>query len=255
MPEFEETTEKGGLPPFSVSPVMPVLDARLASAASFVRSGVMICDVGTDHAYLPIFLVKSGIVPFANATDVNPSPLERARLNAEQYGCSGSISFFLSDGLNDVPLPGNAPCDIMICGMGGELIARILTAAPGTRRPGVRAILQPMSSAVDLRMILAHEGYNILDERLSESAGKLYTCMLIEWDGILRSPSPVEMLLGAANIKRGKTEPLFEPYLKREYASVLRRREGLRAGGKTTEEDDSLLLSICSVAEKEGFML
>ena len=78
---------------------LPHLTARLALAASFVRRGVPVADVGTDHAYLPVFLVNSGANPSAVASDVRQGPLDRAKLTANAYGALAKITFSLADGL------------------------------------------------------------------------------------------------------------------------------------------------------------
>ena len=234
----------------------PPLDGRLTLAASFLRPGEPICDVGTDHAYLPLWLLLNGRIPFAAATDVHEAPLARARENAARWGCADRISFFLADGVADVPLGQLGIRQIMICGMGGELIARILENAPYTRAPGVRCILQPMSSAGDLRAALARDGYRIEDERIADAAGKLYPCLCVSYDGVIRSPSPVQILIGEANLSRGAAAgPVYAEYLRREARSVRKRRDGLAAGGHNTAEEDALLGALAAAAEKEGIIL
>lgn len=235
---------------------LPWTDDRLRLAASFVRRGFVPCDVGTDHAYLPIYLILSDICPRAVVSDVNPMPLANAKENAARYGCTSRLSFYLSDGLKEIDLEGEGVQDILVCGMGGELIARILDESPYTRRDGVKCILQPMSSVVDLRAYLARSGYRIEDEKLAGAAGKIYTCLHVSYDGIVRNPSPTELLLGEAHIRRGKDAgELFSSYLQREIRSVEKRRNGLAAGGHDTSFEDRLLCDMYSIAESEGVAL
>lgn len=235
---------------------LPLTDDRLNLAASFVRPGCVVCDVGTDHAYLPIRLLLSGVCPRAVVSDVNAAPLAKAKENAARYGCTSRMSFYLADGLSRMDLAGENVKDILICGMGGELIARILENAPYTREEGVKCVLQPMSKAADLREYLARRGYRIEDEKLAGAAGKVYTCIHVSYDGIVRDFTPGEYLLGVAHIQRGSAgNPLFADYLIREIRSVEKRQKGLLAGELPTDFEDALLSELYTVAEREGVAL
>ena len=187
-----------------------LLDPRLAAAASFAREGAVAADIGSDHAYLPISLILDGRAPFAVVSDVNEGPLLRAKANAAKYGVKENMRFVRADGLIGLDPERDGVGDIYVCGMGGELIARIIGASDYTRRPGVRLILQPMSSPEELRLFLGMAGFAILDERLCEAAGKRYACLLAAYDGEVRTYTPAELLLGRANIE--KKERLFRPY-------------------------------------------
>ena len=128
------------------------LSKRLSTVASFVRNGVIVADVGTDHAYLPIYLVQSKKAKKAIATDINEGPLSRARENILQNGLENEILTYISNGLNGIE--SNFPDDIMICGMGGELIAEILDKSNYVKNSNVNLILQPMTSVKELREYL-----------------------------------------------------------------------------------------------------
>lgn len=235
---------------------LPVLDARLALAASFVRKGAVVADVGTDHAYLPIWLLLSGVCPRAVASDINEGPLMSAREHAAKYGVEDRILFALADGVSDIDLSAAGVTDIAVCGMGGEMIAGILDAAPYTRKTGVRCILQPMSSAEDLRRYLARSGYKIEDEKLAEAAGRIYTCLSISYDGTVRSPSPAEILLGEAHIRRGSgAGEIFSRYLLREYRSAMKKYRGRLAGGLDTSAEAALLAELEAIAGENGIAL
>jgi len=229
------------------------LDARLALTASFIRPGAVMADVGTDHAYLPIHLILRGLCPRAVASDIHAAPLERAREHAGKFGVSDRITFCLADGVADIDLAAEGVTDIAVCGMGGEMIAGILADAPYTRLPGIRCILQPMSSAVDLRQYLAAAGYRIEDEKLAEAAGKIYTCLAVTYDGAIRTPTPVELLLGEANIRRGTAAgTVYARYLLREYAAVQKKYDGRLAGGLDTAEEEVLLTAIEKLLAEAG---
>ena len=114
--------------------------------------------MGTDHAYLPVFLLRNGRIDRAVASDVNEGPLQRGRETARNFGAEEAVTFRRCDGLEGI---GPEEVDtVAICGMGGELIARILDAAPWTRE--VLLLLQPMSSQPELRRWLLEHGYVIL---------------------------------------------------------------------------------------------
>jgi tRNA (adenine22-N1)-methyltransferase len=150
------------------------LDARLSAIAELVREGADVCDIGTDHAYLPCFLArqkKSGECNFGQrrfgkiyAADLNTGPLEFARATLTKQGLTEGADVVLlqSNGLEKVP-----PCDdIIIAGMGGELISEILGAMPADfRERDLRLILQPMSKAQHLRDCLEKSGIEIISEK------------------------------------------------------------------------------------------
>lgn len=153
------------------------LDERLAAVASFVRIDSRICDIGTDHALLPCFLCSIG-ARCVIASDVNEKPLESARANVEKYGFADRITLVRSDGLKDIP-----PCDdVIIAGMGGELIAQIVSGCTFTT-PDTRFILQPMTKAEILRRYLYSAGFEISAEKGAQVSGKAYTVMLARYTG------------------------------------------------------------------------
>ena len=218
---------------------LPALDPRLACAASMVRQGAVVADIGTDHAYIPVYLTLAGISPYAVAADINKGPLERARINAEKYGAADRMRFALADGLHGVEPEKDNVRDIVICGMGGELIARIVGESDYTRNPDVHLILQPMTCAGELRAFLASEGYRILDERMCAAVGRIYTCILAAYTGEPYKLTPAELLLGPVNIAH--REELFEGYLEREIARLEIRIAGMERGGADSAEERALL--------------
>ena len=153
------------------------LDPRLFTIAQMVRLDGKICDVGTDHALLPCFLFQRGARDLI-ASDVNDGPLRAAVATVKQHGAENNIKVIKSDGLRDVP-----ECDdVIIAGMGGELIARIVTECSFTNE-NTRFILQPMTKAEILRRELYTNGFEITEERTALSAGKTYTVMLVKFTG------------------------------------------------------------------------
>lgn len=152
------------------------LDERLGTIASLVRLDKRICDVGTDHALLPCFLWEQGARAVI-ASDVNDGPLLAAAETVRNYCCEG-IELIKSDGLQNVP-----PCDdIIIAGMGGELISRIVSECSFITSD-TRLILQPMTKAEELRRNLYKNGFSIILEKGAVSNGKVYTVIYAEYTG------------------------------------------------------------------------
>lgn len=181
------------------------LTPRLLAAAEQVPAGARLADIGTDHAYLPVWLLLEGVIDSAIAADLREGPLNRARETAERYGVSGRISFRLCDGLSGVQ-PSEADT-IVIAGMGGETIISILEAAPWTREGGVRLVLQPMTAQMPLRKWLSERGYRIEKERTACEGKRLYTIMSVT-AGEMQGLSPGELWAG-----RRSGDPLGGDYL------------------------------------------
>ncbi len=176
------------------------LTPRLKLAASLVRPGVRVADIGTDHAYIPIALLRAGQVRSAVATDLREGPLARARQNAARYGVANALSLRCCDGLAAVR-PDEAD-DIVIAGMGGELIAAIVAAADWLRDPAKRLILQPMSSAEDLRGYLRTHSFLIEREVPVTDNDRVYTVMLARYSATEQNDTfPGFDFVGALDVK------------------------------------------------------
>ena len=150
------------------------LTPRLQLLADWVPQGAKLADVGTDHAYLPVWLSLHGRVSCAIASDLRKGPLERARLTGHTYGAE-NIDYRLCNGLADI-CPEEADT-IAIAGMGGENISSILAAAPWTRDGGHILLLQPMTRSAELRRFLMENGYCITREALVRDRGTIYPVM------------------------------------------------------------------------------
>ncbi len=192
------------------------LSPRLRSVADLVPPGASFIDVGTDHAYLPVWLMLQGIIHRAVASDLKDGPLNRARQTAEHYGVAERVSFRLCDGLNGV-MPEEVDT-IAIAGMGGETIADILSAAPWTVDGKHRLILQPMTAHEDLRRWLYEHGFYIDREILTAEGKMLYSTFSV-FAGEERMLTPAETWVGRQ--QRGMNAPLRALYLER----LLRRAE------------------------------
>ena len=148
------------------------LSQRLSSVASMVTAGNCLADVGTDHGYVPIYLYERNIIPRAIAMDVNKGPLERAALHIAESGMKEAIETRLSDGLTALK-PGEAD-SVVIAGMGGPLIIRILSAHPEVTESLKELILQPQSEISEVRIWLYEQGYEIVEEHMVFEDGKYY---------------------------------------------------------------------------------
>ena len=185
-----------------------------------VRQGARLADIGTDHAYLPIWLAKRRRIRGAVACDVRPGPLDRARRNILRYGAQDLVSARLSDGL-DFVLPAEAE-DVVIAGMGGLMMISILERAPWLREEDRRLILQPMTSEPELRSYLAGEGYAVLAERAASEDGHVYAVMQATF-------RPRDCRYGELFPYIGRVAP--ETPEGRDYLRLQMRRLQKRAGG------------------------
>ncbi len=155
------------------------ISQRLLCCASLVKKDAKVADIGCDHGYLGIWLLKEQIARSVAACDLRPQPLEKAKENAAIYGTAEHMTFAVADGL-DAVAPGSV--DTIVCaGMGGDCIAHILDCAPWVRDPAYTLILQPQTSGNDLRRYLGEEGFSIEREVLVQDSGFLYFTMVVRY--------------------------------------------------------------------------
>ncbi len=206
------------------------LSPRLKLCAEFVK-GDKIADVGTDHAYLPIYLAQSGKITSAVAADINPEPLNRGELNIIKYNLSDIISVRLSDGLKNIGP--DEVTDIIIAGMGGELIAKIIFDAPWIKDSTKRLILQPMSRPECLREFLYNKGYTIQQEKCVISENRLYSVMCAVYTDDPKMPSAAEKYMG--KIQKTDDAGLYDQYLKRVTDHLMQKAQGYEHCGNWEE--------------------
>lgn len=216
-------------------------DNRLLSAIPYLRVGGVVADIGTDHAYLPIEVCRRGICRRAVACDINEGPINAARANIRAAGLSDRIDTLCTDGLHGVEQ--YAPDDILIFGMGGELIVRILREAPWVRNHRIGLILQPMSRAEVLRRYLWENGFSVLGETLSR-ADRLYQTVYARYTGETETFDEAELLVGRDRFLL--TSPLAGEFLRQKIAVLEHVAAGKRAGGAVTAYEDGLIASLRS---------
>ncbi len=215
------------------------IDNRLSACASLVRHGSLVADIGSDHAYLPIYLIENGICPRAIASDINEGPVARARQNVSDAGLEKLITVMLADGLDSASK--SAPDDIIIAGMGGELIRDILSRSEYVKDPGVRLILQPMTMPEVLRTYLYEHGFAVTDELICRSAGKNYQIIAAAYDGVPRKISYELSVIGEINSKRIAEKPTESDVLYiNTLETALKRRI---VGMKSAETPDTAAIS------------
>lgn len=184
------------------------LSPRLLSVAQLVPPNAVLVDVGTDHAFLPIYLLQRDLISKAIATDLREGPLSKAKANGKKYGFMDKMSFRLCDGLAGVS--SQEADTIAIAGMGGETIAAILKAAPWTRTGSCTLLLQPMSSLYDLRKFLTQNGYHIQMEHLRKDGRRVYVTMEVEPGD---APPYTEGEMWAGRQWKGMDSPLRSHFL------------------------------------------
>ena len=193
-----------------------------------MTAGSRLADIGTDHAYIPIYLARSGKIPEAVAMDVNRGPLERAEENIRAYELEDRIKTRLSDGFSALE-QGEADSAV-IAGMGGGLMIRILKEGEDVVRTLKECILQPQSEIEKVRAFLLEEGFLFIKEDMVEEDGKYYPMMKAACPGskissLRESGAPgadirktdwdeTELLYGKCLLK--DKNPVLRQYLERE---------------------------------------
>ena len=213
------------------------LGIRLETAISLlgeINNNHVFADIGSDHAFLAIEVIKRGLAEKAIAADINRMPLEKGRENAVSHGVN--INFIMSDGFNELENKGITSA--AICGMGGELIANMVLRSDTAHK--CTLILQPMSAQEDLRKALWDNGFRIHTEKFVIESGKPYTIMLVSYDGIIRDYTYTDLFLGK---ERADSEG-FERYCEKIKAAAEKRRLGLIARGESTQDIDGLISEI-----------
>ena len=195
------------------------LSKRLQTIADFVKKGAVVADIGTDHAHIPIYLIKNNIISKAYACDINAGPLEKAKENINYYGVK-NIELRLSNGLEK--LKTDEADTVIIAGMGGELITDILEKGRRFFESKRKFILSPHTKIDEVRKFLLSNGFEITKEDMCIDEGKFYTVMEVKYTENKEMYSEAELLYGKYLIEN--KHPVLLRFLKKEetkYISIL----------------------------------
>ncbi len=221
-----------------------MLSQRLQAVADLVGETWVVADVGTDHGYIPVFLVSSGKAKRAIAMDVNEGPLARAKEHIRQSGLQAQIEARLSDGLAALQ-PKEAQA-IVIAGMGGALMARILADGRKVARTAKRLVLQPQSELYFFRRFLLEEGYRIVEEDMVYEDGKFYSMMAVETVSPGMQANMGEMTdteLAYGPLLLAGNHPVLKQYLLRQREQKQKILENLRKNARQDASERKMQLT------------
>lgn len=204
-----------------------MLDSRLSAVADLVRSGTRFADVGTDHAYLPTFLLMGGKIEYAVCSDLRKGPLKNAEETVKKYGVADKVDLRLSDGL-DAYSDGEVN-EIAIAGMGGLLISEFIERTEWLKTPDIHLILQPMTHAEDLRKTLYENGFYIDKEIAVKDGDKLYIVISVYFCGVTEPHTFSECVIGEIY---KNTDPVSKEYLDSLLKKYTVKYEMLKKAGK-----------------------
>ena len=223
------------------------LSERLLACCGFISPGDRVADIGCDHGYLGIHLLKNGIASSVIAADVNGGPLQSAYRNAYKYGVRDKMTFHLSDGVRSIP----RDFDVLVCaGMGANTIISILAAAPWLQDPRYRLILQCQSKRPELRQWLYDSGYRIGRETLAKDGKFVYSIMEVIFDpshGI----TPAETYLSPQLL--ADASPLLPEYYERVLAGVRLTVEGMKRAPNDQLHFFEMILSDLEALEEQVY--
>jgi tRNA (adenine22-N1)-methyltransferase len=186
------------------------ISLRLLQIVKFIPRGKVVADIGTDHAYLPLYLISQGLCPYVIASEVNEKPYVNACAMVEQSGAGERIQLRLGDGFA-VLEPGEVEVAV-IAGVGGRTIINILRAQPLVTESISRFIFQPVTEIEELRLWLSRHYFAIIDAALVADGGHIYQVIVAE-HGV--EPNASEVLLVTGPCLVAKKDPLLPAYLSR----------------------------------------
>lgn len=222
-----------------------ILTNRLSAVSELVRNNRKTVDVGTDHGYLPAFLVIEGKTDCAVAADIGTGPLDNAKKTIEKYGLGEKIKTVLSNGLQNIDRDTE---EIIIAGMGGTLISEILSAAEWIKNENIHLVLQPMTHSYDVRRFLCENGFYIDSENFCTDDGRYYVVLSAYYNGENNSKDDFYYYFGDAVSINTENE---KEYIKKQAGYIRNRFEGLMKSGK--DEDADYFKAILEKIEEAGW--
>ena len=208
-----------------------MLSNRLKIVADMVTKGNSVADIGTDHGYVPIYLIKNGICPKAYAMDINEGPVKSALNHIRQEGLEDKINVILSDGMEKL-IP-NMADSVIIAGMGGELIVRILRDSK-VNDTVKEFILSPHRDIDLVRRYVLEHNYHIEKERMLKDAGKFYTVMKVKPGKEEHPYSQVEYMYGRHLLR--EKNPVLKEYLEIQYHKFSKIKETMKENNSRNME-------------------
>lgn len=212
------------------------LDSRLMAIANLVRKDKIFADIGTDHAYLPVYLVEKGIINKAIAADLRIGPLENAKLAVESYNYSDKIELRLSDGLDNIKE--NEVEEIAVAGMGGLLISSFIERTNWLKNSNIHLILQPMTHVEELRKALFDNGFIIDNEVVAEDDDKLYIIVSAYYYGDTTAYTELDLILGRIPLNQ---DDLSKKYLSKIYEKYNKKLVALKKADKECEDLEKIV--------------
>ena len=200
----------------------PTLSKRLLKAAELVPPCDVFLDVGTDHAYLPVYLIKKQVCKRAIASDLRKGPLESAERTAQNFGVLPLTDLRLGSGFETVS-EGEADAAV-VAGMGGVLISELIKTSESTVRQIKTLVLQPMTATYELRKFLYENNFTITDEFLVKEDTKLYHIMTVT-SGAPQKQTEAELFMGIHLLNKEKEHYL--EYVSRQVKKIKKQIEGL----------------------------
>ena len=208
---------------------------RFDSIISLVQPNRTVADIGCDHAYVSCELVKRGISNLIYASDVRTGPLECAKANIKKYGFEKNIIPRLADGLDGIEE--FQPQEIIIAGMGGELIISILQRCEYVKNSNVHLILQPMTAVYELRQYLYTCGFTVTKELLCRDSGKLYEIISCRYENKQSRYTEAQLHLGV----KTHLDPLFNEFLQAKINKFNVIIKGKKKAGLDTKYEHDIL--------------
>jgi tRNA (adenine22-N1)-methyltransferase len=223
------------------------LDGRLKLIVDSIPECTTLVDIGTDHAYIPIHAVRQGKCERALAADLRPGPLRMAQANIIRYGMQDVIETRLGDGLEPIRAE---ECEvIVIAGMGGPLIRKILSDSPEKVQKARRLLLQANNAVDALRRWLYQNGFEISSEKLAEDSGKLYCLIEAVWTGTAIFRDDYDCYIGEKVFDGNET--LLERYLGKKLGELETIISGRARANqdklRKTEDDTSMDTETCKM--------
>lgn len=222
---------------------------RLKKCADLVSCGSKIADIGTDHAYIPIYLMLQRKISHAIACDIGEGPLKNAEKNIKNYGFENNIEARLSDGFSNIKE--NEADEIIIAGMGGNMISNILNNCPWKNKFKKRFILNPMKYEEKLHEFLFSNGYEIQNEIAVKCSGKSYLIIDAHFTGEKYNPLPHELYIG--KLENNLDEHAFG-LIKKQIKNIENHRLGAHAERDFRKEQyfDEIRTYLTNILEKEN---